>query len=133
MSNLHVQQTTATGGAPDFGNIRLVLFDLDGTLVDSVGDLAWCGNQMLQRLGMPAHDEQAARMWVGNGLERFVKRMLTGEMEAEPPARLFERGLDIFRELYGAHASDHCVVYPGVRDTLQWFAASACKVACVTN
>jgi phosphoglycolate phosphatase len=133
MSNLHLQESTETGGAPDFDSIRLVLFDLDGTLVDSVGDLAWCGNAMRQRLGMPAHDDQVARMWVGNGLERFVKRVLTGEMEAEPAARLFERGLAIFRELYGAHASDHCVVYPGVLDTLQWFAASARKVACVTN
>jgi len=41
--------------------VELVLFDLDGTLVDSVGDLAWCGNEMLRRLDMPAHDPSAAR------------------------------------------------------------------------
>ena len=117
----------------DFDRIRLVLFDLDGTLVDSVGDLAWCGNEMLQRLGMPTHDERAVRMWVGNGMERLVKRLLTGEMEAEPPAQLFEQGLAIFRELYGAHASDRCVVYPGVIDALQSFSGRELKLACVTN
>ena len=68
--------------------VELVLFDLDGTLVDSVGDLSWCGNEMLRRLDMPTHDPQAARNWVGNGLDRFVKRVLTGDMESEPEPAL---------------------------------------------
>ena len=83
--------------ALDLQGVRLILFDLDGTLVDSVGDLAWCGNRMLERLDLAVHDEQAARNWVGNGLERFVKRVLTGEMDAEPAADLYERGVAIFR------------------------------------
>ena len=70
----------------DLQGLRLILFDLDGTLVDSVGDLAWCGNSLLERRDLAVHDEQAARNWVGNGLERFVKRELTGEMDAEPAA-----------------------------------------------
>ena len=65
---------------PTFERVKLVLFDLDGTLVDSVGDLAWCGNEMLRTLEMPLQDPQAARNWVGNGLERFVKRVLTNDM-----------------------------------------------------
>lgn len=113
--------------------VRLILFDLDGTLIDSVGDLAWCGNEMLRRLDLPVHDDQAARDWVGNGLERFVKRVLSGDMDTEPSARLYDRGLQIFRELYAAHASDRCVVYAGVRDALQWFAESGIRLACVTN
>ena len=113
--------------------IQLILFDLDGTLVDSVGDLAWCGNQMRQRLGLPVQGEHAARAWVGNGLERFVKRVLSGEMEAEPAADLYRRGLAIFRELYAAHASDRSLLYAGVTETLQWFARQQIKLACVTN
>jgi phosphoglycolate phosphatase len=113
--------------------IRLILFDLDGTLVDSVGDLAWCGNTMLERLGLAVHDEQAARSWVGNGLERFVKRVLTGEMEAEPALDLYERGVEIFRALYAVHASDRSVVYPGVLETLQRLSSKDLKLACVTN
>jgi phosphoglycolate phosphatase len=113
--------------------IRLILFDLDGTLVDSVGDLAWCGNRMLERLGLAVHDEQVARNWVGNGLERFVKRLLTGAMDAEPAADLYERGLEIFHELYAAHASDRSVVYPGALETLQRLSSKDLKLACVTN
>jgi len=113
--------------------VELVLFDLDGTLVDSVGDLAWCGNEMLRRLDMPAHDPSAARIWVGNGLERFVKRFLTGAMEAEPEPALHERGKAIFSELYARHVSDHSELYPGVLETLQRLADLELKVACVTN
>ncbi len=114
-------------------DIQLVLFDLDGTLVDSVGDLAWCGNQMLQRLGLAPHHEDRARIWIGNGLERFVKRVLTGDMEVEPSPDLYLRGLEIFRELYAAHASDRCVLYAGVLETLQRLQAHRLKLACVTN
>ena len=117
----------------DFGKIKLILFDLDGTLVDSVGDLAWCGNEMLRILDLPQRDPQMARAWVGNGLERLVKRFLTGDMEAEPVAALFTTGLGIFKELYAEHASDHCEVYPGAVETLTHLAGLDLHLACVTN
>ncbi len=113
--------------------VELILFDLDGTLVDSVGDLSWCGNEMLRRLDMPTHDPQAARNWVGNGLERLVKRVLTGDMDADPDPALFERGEKIFSDLYARHASDHSELYPGVLETLQQLAGLDLRIACVTN
>ena len=122
-----------SGGEIDFQSVELVLFDLDGTLVDSVGDLAWCGNQTRQQLGLEPFPEECARDWVGNGLERFVKRVLTGDMHAEPDAELNERGLAIFRELYAVHASDRCQLYPGVTETLQRLAQGRLRLACVTN
>ena len=117
----------------DVGRIRLILFDLDGTLVDSVGDLSWCANEMLHRLGLPRHDAEAARSWVGNGLERFVKRVLTADMDAEPDPQLYQQGLGIFRELYAGHASDYSEIYPGVIEALQHLSRRDLKLACVTN
>ena len=116
-----------------FANTRLVLFDLDGTLVDSVPDLAWSGNRMLTTLGLPERDPMLARAWVGNGIERFVKRFLTGDMTAEPEPSLFERGLEIFREAYAGHVSDLSEVYPGVVETLDYLQQTSLRLACVTN
>ena len=126
-------ETTGSKAKIAFDQVGLVLFDLDGTLVDSVGDLAWCANEMLHRLGMPRQDPEAARNWVGNGVERFVKRALTNDMNAEPDAALFRSGLEIFNKLYADHASDHSEVYPGVFDSLERLAKLDVHLACVTN
>lgn len=117
----------------DFSRIRLVLCDLDGTLVDSVPDLAWSANAMLRELGLPEHDPQAARAWVGNGVERFVKRALTGDMDAEPEAGLLASGLELFESFYAGHLSRHSRVYPGVEEALRRMAATDLHLACVTN
>lgn len=121
------------GSAIDVSRTRLVLFDLDGTLVDSVPDLAWCGNEMLRLLGMPAHDMESARSWVGNGVERFVKRNLSGEMEAEPDPELYRNGLELFLRLYADNVSGRSQVYPGVREGLQQLSRLDLHLACVTN
>ena len=134
MRNTEIQpDISAMPNEITFDQIELILFDLDGTLVDSVGDLAWCGNEMLRALDMPLHDPQAARDWVGNGLERLVKRVLTGDMDAEPDEALFRTGLDLFDRFYADHASDHSLLYPGAIETLKHLARLELNLACVTN
>ena len=116
-----------------FNRIKLIVFDLDGTLVDSVADLEWCANEMLNRLGMAMLPAGAARSYVGNGVERFVKRALSGEMSAEPDIQLFDRGLELFCGLYAVHNSERSQPYPGVLECLQRLSRLKLKLACVTN
>ncbi len=117
----------------DFSRIRLVLCDLDGTLVDSVPDLAASANAMLRDLGLPPRDLQAARSWVGNGVERFVKRALTGEMDGEPDSTLLQSALEKFKIHYAANLSRSSTLYPGVEEGLRGMAAAGLHLACVTN
>jgi phosphoglycolate phosphatase len=124
---------SGTAGDIEFGRIRLVLLDLDGTLVDSLPDLAWCGNAMLGELGLAARDPDAARAWVGNGIDRFVKRFLTGDMQGEPETELFERGRDAFMRLYADNVAARSRVYDGVFEGLDALAARGLHLGCVTN
>ena len=88
---------------------ELILFDLDGTLVDSVPDLARAIDSMMQALGLPVRGEAQVRQWVGNGMERLVRRALIGQLEGEPDEALLQRGFPLFREAYHQHNGDNSV------------------------
>jgi len=111
----------------------LVLIDLDGTLIDSVPDLAFCVDAMMTRLGRPPWGEAAVRQWVGNGVERLVQRALAGSLDGEPDAGEYARAYPLFVELYAAHTSVRSNVYPGVREGLDWLRARGYRLGCVTN
>jgi phosphoglycolate phosphatase len=113
--------------------VKMVMIDLDGTLIDTVPDLAGAANRMLADLGRPAWDEAHYRKWIGNGVPRFVKRALTGEMLAEPDAALFEKALAIFRRHYGDAVADRSRPYAGVVEGLDRLAAAGFALACITN
>ncbi|MHB8535425.1 MAG: phosphoglycolate phosphatase [Sulfuricaulis sp.] len=113
--------------------VKMVMIDLDGTLIDTVPDLAAAANRMLSDLGRPAWDEVYYRRWIGNGVPRFVKRALTGEMQAEPEAALNEQALELFRRHYGAAVSGLSRPYPGVVEGLEHFQAQGFSLACITN
>lgn len=111
----------------------MILIDVDGTLVDSVPDLAWCVDAMMKQLDMPVHGEAKVRNWVGNGVERLVRRALIGRLEGEPDAALFDRAYPIFLELYAENTSKRSLLYPGVREGLDYLKAAGYKLGCVTN
>ena len=111
----------------------MVLIDVDGTLVDSVPDLAFCVDEMLKQLDMPVRGEAAVRHWVGNGVERLVKRGLINELNGEPDDVLYNRALPIFRELYAENTSVRSCLYDGVPEAMEFLKTTGVKIGCVTN
>ena len=112
---------------------EMILIDVDGTLVDSVPDLAYCVDEMMRRLGRAPHGEARVRNWVGNGVERLVRRALVGALEGEPDEQEFRRALPIFLALYADNTSQRSVLYPGVREGIRMLRDAGYKLGCVTN
>lgn len=112
---------------------EMILIDVDGTLVDSVPDLAFCVDEMMKRLGRQPWGEQPVRNWVGNGVERLVRRALIGQLDGEPSEADFERAYPIYLELYAENTSKRSILYPGVREGLDYLKAAGYALGCVTN
>lgn len=111
----------------------MVLIDVDGTLVDSVPDLAYCVDEMLKQLGMPLRGDARVRQWVGNGVERLVRRALINQLDGEPDEALFIRALPIFEALYRDNTSKRSRLYPGVKSALDFLKTTDVRLGCVTN
>ncbi|KOR33465.1 phosphoglycolate phosphatase [Achromatium sp. WMS3] len=112
---------------------KLILLDLDGTLVDSVPDLTYCIDKTMERIQRPICGESKVRNWVGNGIERLVCRALTGEMFNDPPAMDLARAMPIFLELYSMHNGERSVLYPTVMESLRSLKTHNYLLACITN
>ena len=112
---------------------RLVMFDLDGTLMDSVPDLAAAVDAMLVSLGREPAGVQQVRNWVGNGSRVLVRRALAGQLEHEDVAEnLTDEALALFMQAYaGGH--ELTTVYPGVRECLDWLRDRDVPMAIITN
>lgn len=112
-----------------------ILFDLDGTLIDSVPDLAAAVNSMLGRLGRDTYSEDTIRYWVGNGAQMLVQRALSGSREVDKmlDGMLFEEALATFLEIYGENLAVSTVAYEGVYDTLKRLQEAGYRSAIVTN
>lgn len=110
-----------------------ILCDLDGTLIDSVPDLAYCGDEMMRELGLPPRGQEASRHWVGNGVERFCERTLINAVDGNADPELLAKALPIFKELYLHNNSQRSCVYEGVLEGLAWLKDQGYRLACVTN
>ncbi len=110
-----------------------VLIDLDGTLVDSVPDLAYCVDEMMKQIDMPVRGEAAVRKWVGNGVQRLTERALINSIDGDPDPELMAKAYPIFLELYKDNTSKRSYVYDGVVEGIEWMRAQGYRLACVTN
>lgn len=114
-----------------------VLFDLDGTLVDSAIDLAVVVDQMLIKLGYEPAGERKVRAWVGNGTEMLIRRALAGSLDDSAadrlPAARYDQALDLFMTLYTEQNGEHSKVFPGVVELVEALATEGVRLAVVTN
>lgn len=104
-----------TQRAFDPHSIQLVIFDLDGTLIDSRLDLAHSVNAALRHIGRPELPQQVIASYVGDGAPILIKRALGGETVDEATVR---KGVDFFLAYYREHKLDHTTVYPGIGEAL---------------
>lgn len=111
--------------------LRSATFDLDGTLVDSIPDLAAACHAMLAELGQPPRTDGDIHRFVGKGMAVLVERCLT--WEAAPEASLLEAGIAAFRRHYADINGRASTVYPGVVDGLEAFRALGLPLGVVTN
>lgn len=112
---------------------ELVLIDLDGTLIDSVPDLSYAIDGMMLQLDLPQRGEEKVRRWIGNGIERLVKRALLDQLDGEPEADLFQSAFHLFKVLYTECNGQHSALYPQVREGLDWLKSQGYLLACITN
>jgi len=112
---------------------KLIMIDVDGTLVDSVPDLAYCIDKMMQKLGMQKWGEDKVRHWVGNGVPKLVERALTGELEGRAIKEVFDKAYPIFLDLYEDNNSQRSYLYDGVREGLDYLISQGYQLGCVTN
>lgn len=119
----HVGQES--GRLSGISGIEAVLFDLDGTLIDSGADIAAAANRALAAVGRPALAESVIRGFVGDGVRNLVRRCLGGDEEE------LERTCEEYERAYAAGALDRTVLYPGVRELLK--ALGARPMAVISN
>lgn len=105
----------------------LMTFDLDGTLIDSMRDLAVAINFMRARYGLPEASLDTAKTFVGNGAKTLVHRAL-GDCKAD-----FDEALKCYREYYASHQLVHTKLYPGVAEGLEKLRRNNVVLAVVTN
>ena len=108
--------------------VELLIFDLDGTLVDSRQDLAASVNHALGRLGLPPLSVETVAGFVGDGAQALLTRALVAARGVADEAEV-EAGLRAFREHYAAHLLDATRSYPGVPEALQALSHKAMAVA----
>ena len=109
---------------------QLVIFDLDGTLINSIGDLAEATNYALAKLGFPTHPEEAYYQFVCNGIMKLFERALPQNVRTP---NMLQKMRGLFVPYYDAHSTDHSEVYEGISEILKNLQARGIKLAVASN
>lgn len=114
---------------------KLIIFDLDGTLIDSGADLALALNAMLLALKRETFSEETIHTWVGNGAQTLVRRALSGGVliDERVDEELFNKALEIFLDSYKENVCVKTKAYEGVNATLQTLYKRGHTLAIITN
>ena len=112
---------------------RAVFFDLDGTLVDSVADMAFAVGKMLSHFDLPAPGIEKVSTWVGNGAQALINRALTNDMHGTADKALFDQAMPLFNRYYHENLALHSALYEHVEQTLQTLKNAGLALACITN
>ena len=113
--------------------VKAVMIDLDGTLADTIPDLAAAANRMLRELGRPALDEEMIRNFVGKGITKLIERALAGSVDGHLPEDELARALPVFERCYDEVNGRYTTIYPGVTEGLRALQEIRMPLACVTN
>ena len=109
---------------------KLVIFDLDGTLLDTIADLAAATNHALKQLGYPCHDTETIRTYVGNGINKLLERALPKSEQTEANVMKMR---SYFVPYYDEHNADLSIPYPGIISLLETLQDKGIMVAVASN
>ena len=109
---------------------KLVIFDLDGTLLDTIADLAESTNHALKQLGYPTHNVETIRTFVGNGINKLLERALPLQEQTEEKVMLMRSH---FVPYYDAHNADLSSPYPGIVHLLEDLQGQGIMIAVASN
>ena len=107
---------------------RLIMFDLDGTLLNTLADLADSGNELLASYGMASHPEPAFRYFVGNGSRKLMERILPGKSPEQ-----IDEALARYKAIYEKHLTAKTTPYAGIAETLSALKVRGVRMAVCTN
>ncbi len=113
--------------------VKAVMIDLDGTLLDTAPDLASAANMMLKELNRTELPLETIQSYIGKGIEKLVKRSLTGSLDGEPDAALLAEAMPAYERHYSSTLYVDTRPYAGVIEGLDALRGKGLRLACITN